>query len=60
MKIFVDCKEIKITVDKVVLLVELINRASLEVQRELKEEAFDVQGSPITLPEMKSPFCMFY
>ena len=47
MKIFVDCKEIKIPVDKVVSLVELINRASLEVQRELKEEAFDVQGSPI-------------
>ena len=47
MKIFVDCKEIKIPVDEVVSLVELIDRASVEVQRELKEEAFDVQGSPI-------------
>ena len=47
MKIFVDCKEIKIPVDEVVSLVELIDRASVEVQRDLKEEAFDVYGSKI-------------
>ena len=47
MKIFVDCKEIKITVDKVVSLVELINQASLEVDCALKQVAFDEQGSPI-------------
>ena len=46
-KIIVDGKEIKITVDKVVPLVKLINRVSLKVQRPLKQVAFDVYGSKI-------------